>query len=166
MTLTMHAVIGATITAWTGNPLLAFLIGLMSHYVSDAIPHGDEWVYWRHVHNKKDTIALVSATIDVLALIGVWVAVITLRDWPSVTSLSVAMFGAILPDLLIHVHNIHKPHFTQATSRIIQTYYRALQAHYQFHMFCHNLAHTPIRYRTAIGYQVIAVIGFLLWWKK
>ncbi len=42
MFLTGHSAIGLIAASWTANPALAFLIGFLSHYVADAVPHGDE----------------------------------------------------------------------------------------------------------------------------
>ena len=43
MILSSHALIGAaTARAFTSNPILAFIIGMISHYLVDAIPH---WQY-------------------------------------------------------------------------------------------------------------------------
>jgi hypothetical protein len=42
MTLTTHAVVGATLATLTPNPVLGFIIGFGSHYFLDAIPH---WSY-------------------------------------------------------------------------------------------------------------------------
>ncbi len=43
MILSSHALIGAAVArVFTSNPILAFIIGFMSHYLVDAIPH---WQY-------------------------------------------------------------------------------------------------------------------------
>jgi len=42
MTLTTHAIVGATLAAAAPNyPILGFVVGFGSHYVLDAIPHWD-----------------------------------------------------------------------------------------------------------------------------
>jgi hypothetical protein len=42
MTLTTHAIVGATLATLTPNPVLGFIVGFGSHYLLDAIPH---WSY-------------------------------------------------------------------------------------------------------------------------
>src|SRR2546422_576348 len=45
MILTSHALIGASAARiFTSNPILAFVIGMISHYLADAPPH---WQYER-----------------------------------------------------------------------------------------------------------------------
>jgi hypothetical protein len=41
MTLTTHATLGAVIGRATGNPVLAFIFGFISHFLIDMVPHGD-----------------------------------------------------------------------------------------------------------------------------
>ncbi len=41
MTLGTHAIVGATLGAIAGNPAGAFVIGFLSHFLLDAIPHWD-----------------------------------------------------------------------------------------------------------------------------
>ena len=49
MTLTTHAIVGATVATLTPNPILGFVLGFGSHYVLDAIPH---WSYPIHSLEK------------------------------------------------------------------------------------------------------------------
>ena len=49
MTLTTHAIVGATVATLTPNPILGFVLGFGSHYVLDALPH---WSYPIHSLEK------------------------------------------------------------------------------------------------------------------
>ncbi|MFA5133621.1 MAG: hypothetical protein WC459_02350 [Patescibacteria group bacterium] len=42
MLFTTHAITGATIGILSGNPLLGFGLGVLSHHILDAIPHFDQ----------------------------------------------------------------------------------------------------------------------------
>lgn len=42
MYLVGHAAVGMTLAAATDDPVLAFGIGWLSHYLADFVPHGDE----------------------------------------------------------------------------------------------------------------------------
>lgn len=44
MFLIGHSAVALAATAWTDNPALALVVGFASHFVMDAIPHGDEAV--------------------------------------------------------------------------------------------------------------------------
>lgn len=44
MTATVHLLVGASTTAVTNNPYLAFFLGLLSHFILDTIPHIDAGV--------------------------------------------------------------------------------------------------------------------------
>ena len=41
-----HAITGATIGLASGNPILGFILGFLSHHVLDAIPHFDQGSFY------------------------------------------------------------------------------------------------------------------------
>lgn len=41
MLLSSHALVGGALGQATGNPILAFFVGIISHYLLDMIPHYD-----------------------------------------------------------------------------------------------------------------------------
>ena len=46
MIFTTHAITGATIGVLTGNPILAFFLSWLSHYVLDSLPHFDQGSFY------------------------------------------------------------------------------------------------------------------------
>lgn len=42
MVFTTHAITGAGIGILSGNPILAFIFGIISHFILDALPHFDQ----------------------------------------------------------------------------------------------------------------------------
>lgn len=114
MILVTHAVIGASVAGYTGDPLSAFCVGLVSHYISDMIPH---WHY--HVPRIKEavlkpfgkkTIAfnahffpeMMRVGFDLFA--GILLTVIFFQN-----SLPIALVGglaATIPDLLVGIGRI------------------------------------------------------------
>ena len=50
MYLTAHSSAGVLIAAKVVNPWLAFVLGFLSHYVLDMIPHGEENIFDKTYH--------------------------------------------------------------------------------------------------------------------
>lgn len=61
MFLTIHAAAGASLSILTTNPLIAFILGFISHFILDAIPHGDEHIdQWTTKYSFKQRIAVIA----------------------------------------------------------------------------------------------------------
>lgn len=164
MTLTTHAATGILVTQWTNSLLLGFLIALISHYVLDAVPHGDEWIYWRHVHNRKDITATIVGSTDTLIMCLMLFLVFEFREGVNGALVAVATVGAIGPDLLITAHTVNRDKFKKKYAQketLTKWWHAFLLKHYTFHMFCHNMMHTPIRYRAAVAYQSVFLFCFV-----
>lgn len=159
MTLSTHAAVGIIIAEWTGNPLLGFIIALISHYVLDMVPHGDEFVYWRYIHNKDDRIAKTAATIDILILSLILTLLLTYGDDFHGSLTLLGALGGILPDLLINIEGVLRRH--PVHSALGRSFEWLIKKHYTFHMFCHQLFFIPVRYRSALFLQLIAITLFL-----
>jgi hypothetical protein len=102
MFITIHAAVGVALTQNVINPLLAGVIGFVSHLVLDTIPHGDDVLGDRL--RAKNWSRLKLGLIFGLPDLAVWSAGLI---WylgaqhpihPAVVI--AAAFGAILPDLL------------------------------------------------------------------
>ncbi|MDO8621890.1 MAG: hypothetical protein Q7R80_01545 [bacterium] len=105
MFLTVHATAGALVGGWTGNPLIAFALGLISHAILDIIPHGDEHIAPECAgptcsHREEIRFLLRLAIIDAIVMSGVLAAV--LYPWIPLPSNAVlaGIFGSVLPDLI------------------------------------------------------------------
>lgn len=160
MTLSTHAAVGIMLAEWTGDPILGGIAALISHYVLDAIPHGDEFVYWRYIHNKDDRIAKSVATIDVLILSLMLTLLLTYGNEFSNTLVLVGALGGILPDLLINAETVlrRKKHITSPFLLMVQ---KCIKAHYRMHMFFHQLFFVPVRFRVALTLQLIGITAYL-----
>lgn len=165
MTVTTHAATGILVTQWTSNPLIGFTVAILSHYLTDAIPHGDEFLYWRHVHNSKDILAIFSGAVDLFFLIVLFLSVVNFKDGVNTVLIIAATVGSVLPDVLISLYTQHSRSTEKKSRRILtylpDLYHRFLRFHYQFHMLFHNVVRTPIRFRTGIFYQVLFLIWFM-----
>ncbi|MCW1930448.1 MAG: hypothetical protein KIH62_003970 [Candidatus Kerfeldbacteria bacterium] len=159
MTLSTHAAAGIMIAEWTGNPLLGFLIAIMSHYLLDMVPHGDEFVYWRYIHNKDDRIAKTAGTVDILVLSLMLTLLLTYGDDFHGSLTLLGALGGTLPDLLINIDSVLRRH--PPKSRVGRAGEWLIKKHYTMHMFFHQLLFIPVRYRMALFLQLIAITLFL-----
>ena len=106
MTLTTHATIGAVIGKATGNPLLAFIFGFISHFIVDIIPHGDTGLSdgFRVTKNKRKR-AIAYSMIDACVAIFFILMLANTRDINSMRTFTWGIVGAVLPDLLVAIYD-------------------------------------------------------------
>ncbi len=116
MTLTTHAVVGASLAALIpSQPALGFAVGFVSHFLLDAIPHWDYHLKASH-ENKEDrlqsTLVFTRDTIIDLVKIG-FDGFLGLflpffffmpQSWPLAVALLCGAFGGMLPDGLQFVY--------------------------------------------------------------
>lgn len=101
MFLTPHTSAALWITTKVTNPFLALLFGLISHFILDIIPHGDEAIGQHKPKGRARFLYLVKvATVDtILAAILVYYYV-TQADSFDRLVMAGALMGAWLPDFL------------------------------------------------------------------
>ncbi|MDP3956186.1 MAG: hypothetical protein Q8Q18_02995 [bacterium] len=158
MTQATHIVIAGAVAKpliASGNPLAIFAVSLFSHYLSDAIPHGD---YSLRVvddgpsamdreiagSNKDKLVDISKVALD--ALVGVACLLALYR--PEITLHNALIFGAIvlggmLPDILQPM------------------YYWFKRAPFTYTHAFHNFMHTQYRL-TTMGYKKTAIISQLV----
>lgn len=167
MTLTTHAATGVLVAQVTNQPLLGFTIALFCHYLTDAIPHGDEFLYWRHIHIEKDLLTLIYGALDLLALTMLTLLILNFGKSNDTVLLIAAIVGGVMPDLLTPLYNklMHLEANNQLKLNTVwdRVYYNALKGHHDLHMFFHNLIQTPIRFRTGIALQ-LCFLGFFVYY--
>jgi len=103
MFLTVHTTAAIVLTQRIANPWLAFLIGLLSHFVLDAIPHGDKdfvGADGRITTKKFFTLAIIDIAITVI-----WVGFLFGQNhythfYPALA----AVIGSILPDFIMGIY--------------------------------------------------------------
>ena len=98
MYLSIHAPVGIILAQQTDSPILAFLIGIISHFVLDIVPHGDShiepWVM------KKYTQRLFTlAILDLLATALIIFFLLQNINFDPATTLA-GLAGAVLPDFI------------------------------------------------------------------
>jgi hypothetical protein len=107
MVLSTHAVVGASIAgAVTGDPLVAFAIGVTSHFAIDAIPH---WGYKLKAFDEKNaTIVRKNLPADLAKIfcdfaLGVMVCLAlfgSVSHFALISAFTMGALGGVFPDLL------------------------------------------------------------------
>lgn len=96
----VHATAGELIATAIPNPTLAFLAGISSHYILDAIPHGDEELYhdeeWKTQHRYRRVIGINA--LDLACLIGLTLWAIQRPGVATSQLMLIDILGSILPD--------------------------------------------------------------------
>ena len=155
MFLTIHAtsaiVIGQAIT----NPVGAFLAGLASHYVLDAIPHGDE--------KKLDGLSLANmswiATLDQTILLVNFLLLFHYKPHLLLTSAVIAaVSGAMLPDWLTAAHRLSE----ELDNKFTRVLHRLLDSLQNLHHYLHcRLIPYEIPFSLGLALQLVFLVG--LW---
>jgi len=109
MTITTHATIGAVIGQATGNPLLAFVFGILSHFLIDMIPHGDSRLSDNfRVFHRKQKQAVAYTLVDAFIAILFILILANVKDISSIRTFSWGIIGGVLPDFLVGIYELSK----------------------------------------------------------
>jgi hypothetical protein len=126
MFITTHAALGALIAQQIpGQNLIAFALGIASHFVSDIIPHGDTKQYKDYVSGRGRTRALAYVVLDACVSIYFILFLFNANIPSDRLTVSLGMAGGILPDLLVAVYEIWR--------------IPGLKWFHRLHFFFHNL---------------------------
>ena len=162
MFLSTHALGGIIISQHVHNVPVAFELGVLSHYILDMIPHGDErladWVREKPVRRFALTFLMD------MAFLGLFIFTVHVKgEWPLPNVALAAMLGAVLPDILWSVYDVYRGflvrHFPNAT-RIIQEVTR-LESFFDHHDRLHRWFHAYIEKRLTFkaGLAVQAILA-------
>jgi hypothetical protein len=157
MTITTHTAIAVAIGTTVGNPILGFIFGLVSHYLVDAIPHGDMHLREAdHLVNKqKEASGVTLVIVDMLFGVGLLSLLGTLlpNDVTRSATYIAAIAGSVLPDALVGMNDLIKSKPGRAHT----------QLHFFFHdYFCRKHGDTKLPYSLmAQGLFVLGVIAFV-----
>ena len=92
MFLTVHASLGTLIGQHINTAWLAFILGIISHYFLDLIPHGDS-----NIHGTQKFFALASLDAVCLGILVVFLFTQIPFEYPK--NIAWAIVGAIIPDI-------------------------------------------------------------------
>lgn len=152
MTITTHAAVGTIIGLNVGNPVLGFVIGFISHFLLDMIPHGDSKISDNLRIHKKKKGPITYGTID--AIIAIFFLFTVLDN--SVAAHSRVFYwsvaGSIMPDLISGVYDLTKSKWLKRYNEI----------HFYFHDFFVNRWHdVPLTY-SLLGQLIFVLIVLTL----
>ena len=100
MFLLVHASVGAVVGEQIQSPLIAFFVGILSHFVLDIIPHGDEGVGRIFLQRKQYGWLGAMAVIDALAALCLVSLLWLYGLLPNYLSAYAGAVGAMIPDIL------------------------------------------------------------------
>jgi hypothetical protein len=124
MLLSIHAAAGALIGQQTNNPLLAFVLAFVSHFVLDAIPHGDQdWIedYKGNDQSRAKRIIFL-VTLDGFILLTLLISQFFYKSLTPTLSIASGILGGILPDFLVGCHEL--------SDKLFKNFY---QLHFKMH---------------------------------
>jgi len=150
MFLTVHSAAAVIVSQITPNPLLAFILALISHFILDLIPHGDqEFAQDKTQILKKEKKLLFSiAAVDIILMSGLLLFFyLNNLAKPSLVVIA-ALTGALLPDFLSAL-------FLIAENQILKKiFYFQNWLHYLFWGF-------TVNFKIGLIIQLIFLLGFL-----
>ncbi len=167
MFLSTHALAGIIISQHVHNVPEAFGLGVLSHYVLDMIPHGDEnlgaWVKEKLVRRLPITF------LTDMGFLALFIATVRIKnEWPQPHLALAAIIGAMLPDLIWSGYDLYRmfiiKHFPTARHYIQQV--TRLETFFEHHERLHKWFHTRINKRVTfkVGLAMQAVLaGALLY---
>ncbi len=96
----VHATAGLLLAEALPNPTLAFVAGVASHYLLDAVPHGDSrFGEWLRARDPFHRIAFVESLDFGIATLLVMALLLGLPN-PDIPKLVAGAVGGVIPDLL------------------------------------------------------------------
>lgn len=151
MRLVVHAAAGALVGQTTGNPWLGFVFGILSHIILDIIPHGDSHLYQKY-KNKELSVkkAMAGTVLDSIAAIVFVVLIFNFGIYSAKLVTSMAILGAIIPDVMIGLYELFSP----KTPKILKTIHK-------WHFKNHDLIAARRDFKWKHG-QMLQIIIFLI----
>ena len=150
MFLTVHSAAGILIAENTGSVWLAFILGFISHFLLDMIPHGDNTLVKEKFKFSPQEISLLKklTTTDILVM-SVMISTLWLSG--QITDIIPALFGiagAVAPDFIQGIYILTK-------TPVLKQYFSIhWNLHYIFKKFL-----VPLK--TGLIIQLISLIVFL-----
>lgn len=126
MFITTHAALGALAAEMIPtHPILAFFIGMATHFISDIIPHGDSGLYKGYVSGSKVKRAVAYVVIDGVVAILFVLFLFNTQVFDHRLAISMGIAGGVLPDLLVAVYELFRV--------------KGLRWFHRVHFFFHNM---------------------------
>lgn len=171
MLLTPHAAAGIAISQHVHNPLAVLGLSILSHFVLDLVPHGDQKIFGgnnNEPYRWKPILTVEIIDIAILIAIVAWMAGQPLNT--STYLMTFGVLGGVLPDLLSSFFPVL--HARMSWLWLVRWIYRLTKptglryfarGHNWLHnVFHHRLIHRDITFGQGLVLQTVAVVVFLL----
>ncbi len=160
MFITVHAAAATIVGRFVPNAWLAFLLGLVSHFILDMIPHGDEEMEKRFCGLKfrrfreEEQIKFMAwyGSMDSFFLAVYLIFLFKNFDFAHADNVVWAIIGGILPDIMAVLYKVKK----------IKTFEPINWFHTNVHRSIINRFKINIKLKPGIFMQVCIMI-FLVW---
>lgn len=147
----MHTALGAAIGTEITSPVVAFSLAFISHFVLDAIPHGDqEFSDGKFVFSERSIRILKKlATADMAVLIFMHAILFKISIIEFSPAVIAAIFGAMLPDFINAFYLVTK-------ITLLRWYYIF---HYDLHFIWNGFT---IPFKKGVIVQLVFLIFFMI----
>ena len=160
MFITVHAAAATIIGKSIPNPFLAFLAGVLSHFILDLIPHGDSRMgkkFWAEKlkflkDNGELKMMALYGSIDSLVLAFFLIFIFKNFEFTRADNVIWAIVGSIIPDVTFAFYKIKE--------------LKAIKWFYKAHNKNHNILVNKINFDLPLQYGVlmqIIVLTLLTW---
>ncbi len=111
MLLSVHATVGAIIGEQVNTPLLAFILGFISHFILDIIPHGDEELIKAYRNDFKNRGMLYLIIFDLISTAVLLFLLFFFQQISFSYTVIWGIIGGVIPDFMVAIHEISHKHF-------------------------------------------------------
>jgi len=144
MIIAVHTAIGVIIAQKTKTALIAFIVGVILHFVLDFIPHGDRKILqWFSRKINRDLILSLNV-LDAFITIVYLLYIFTYGSIQSTGILFWAIMGSILPDF-IHIY-----------AELFKV--KILKPYSKFHDFIHDYIPSKMTMKEGLMLQFVIII--------
>lgn len=159
MFLAVHAAVGAIAGNAVKTPETAFLLGFVSHFFLDMIPHGDEAMLEGYQSGRARKRALLYVTVDGLVTIALIAFFFWRSDFFNPGFVAMGITGGVLPDLLVGIAQISKPSGRRWVGRQLRRFQGFhVRNHHFLIAYLRGGKDIPLRYGLAIQLVSLAVL--------
>ena len=158
MFIVNHAAAGIIVGSLSDNPVLAFILGFLSHFPLDMIPHGDRGIEQKAKRDGKLRPFFIWLAVDLVALVILLPFGFSHHMFAKPWIAAWGAFGGVAPDMLVGIYEYF------AT---IKHHAKPPLAWFQkIHEFNHNRIITGIDLTFGHGviYQIAALAIFVKFW--
>ena len=149
MFLTVHAATGAFIGQHSPGMIVAFLLGIISHFILDMVPHGDDALEVWHSHGKTKRVYFI-ATLDSILTIILILYLFKYNEFAYPKVIIMGILGGILPDIINSSYLVLKSNKWWIKNIAV------------FHQKMHNSIGRKFRNKFSLGKKASIIAGLLL----